>query len=383
MRPQMPLRAWRRVALPLLLAASAPDLSLAQGTLSTQGLGYPPGQLSTSAGSMGGAIGEIDPFSPLNPAAIGLATTPIVFLQAEPEYRALRIGSDLLRSSVTRFPVFLGVMPLGESWAASVSASTLLDRTWLTTRADTQFVGPDTLAGTLTSRSDGSIADVRLALSYELAPWLHVGLGAHAYSGRDVLETIHAFTDTARFADTRQQTTLSFGGNAVSVGAQGFWPLIGTVGVSYRRGGSLRTYDGNTVVRSGSVPDHLGIAAAYLGIRGTTLALRAARDSWSATRALSPSMNVHEAWDIGVGADVTGPRLGSSPLALRVGARFRTLPFSASPSPVKERTVSGGIGLPLAGGRVELHLGVFRANRVSAGVSENAWTISSGFGVRP
>lgn len=379
----MPAGAWRLVVLPVLVAAWAPGVSRAQGTLSTQGLGYPPGQLGTSAGTMGGAIGEIDPFSPLNPAAIGLMTTPIVFLQAEPEYRALRIGSKLVRSSVTRFPVFLGVVPLGERWAVSASASTLLDRTWLTTRADTQIVGPDTLAGTITDRSDGSIADIRLALSYELASWLHVGLGGHAYSGRDVLETTRAFADTARFAGTRQQTTLSFGGNAVSVGAQGFWPQVGTVGVSYRRGGALHLYDGNKVVSSASVPDHLGVAVAYLGIRGTTLAARAARDGWSATRALSPSMNVHEAWDIGVGADVTGPRLGPSPLALRAGARFRTLPFSATASPVTERTLSGGFGFPLAGGRVELHLGVFRATRTSAGASENAWTISTGFGVRP
>ena len=61
-----------RVALTLLALALSPRMTLAQGTLSTQGLGFPPGQLSTPAILMGGSIGEADPFSPLNPASIGL-----------------------------------------------------------------------------------------------------------------------------------------------------------------------------------------------------------------------------------------------------------------------------------------------------------------------
>ena len=80
-----------------------PHVCRAQGNLSTQGLGYSPGQLSTAAGSMGGGISEIDPFSPLNPAAIGLMTSAIVYFQAEPEYRKLQIGAQEFTSTVTRF----------------------------------------------------------------------------------------------------------------------------------------------------------------------------------------------------------------------------------------------------------------------------------------
>src|SRR5687768_17851216 len=85
----------------------------AQGTLSTQGLGYPPGQLSTQAKTMGGAIGEADPLSPLNPAATGLLPTAILMMQAEPEYRVVHVGNQTQRTSVSRFPVFLGALPLG------------------------------------------------------------------------------------------------------------------------------------------------------------------------------------------------------------------------------------------------------------------------------
>ena len=41
--------------------------------------GYPPGQLSTRAGSTGGALGEIDPLSPLNPASLlGLGVSTLM-----------------------------------------------------------------------------------------------------------------------------------------------------------------------------------------------------------------------------------------------------------------------------------------------------------------
>lgn len=382
-RPFDRISARVRTAFVAAAIAMCPQAAWAQGNVSVQGLGYPPGQLSTQAASMGGAIGEADPFSPLNPAALGLLSSAIVFFQAEPEYRALSFGGRLLRSSVTRFPVFVGAMPLGEKWAVGLAASTLLDRTWETTRRDTQFVGADTLAGRIRDRSDGSISDLRLAVSYAPASWLRIGVGGHAYSGRDMLQTLRSFDDTTHFAGTAQSSTLSFGGNAVSVGIQTIWPRLGGIGVSYRRGGSLSVYDGNKSLGSGSVPDHFGVSLAYLGFRGATLAARAAKDGWSALQGLSTNNNIHEAWDVGVGADVTGPRFGPSPVGLRAGARWRTLPYSTSSTPVKEQTLSGGLGFPMAGGRVELHLGLLHAARTSGTLSEKAWTISTGFGIRP
>src|SRR5205085_2368746 len=109
------------------------------------GLGFPPGQLGTAAVTMGGSIGESDPLSPVNPAAIGLLGTPIVLFQAEPEFRSQRVGDRTQRTSVARFPLFLGSMPLGTRWALSLAASTLLDRTWATTTRDSQIVSGDTI----------------------------------------------------------------------------------------------------------------------------------------------------------------------------------------------------------------------------------------------
>jgi hypothetical protein len=367
----------------LLIAATSLE---AQGTLSTQGLGFPPGQLGTAARTMGGAIGEADPFSPLNPAAIGLLGGAIIAMQAEPEYRTVVVGSITQRTAVARFPLFQGAMQLGSRWGVGVATSTLLDRTWETSTRDTQVIAGQPIPATVSEHSDGSIADTRIALSYAITPWFRVGLSGHAISGRDQLHTIRAFDDTDRFATDTQATNLSFGGNAVSVGAVASLGRKAIIGASYRAGGGVSSETATETVGTGSVPDRMGVSLVYTGINGAALALRVAKDEWSSLRGMAKNLNIHEGLDIGAGAEVNGPSVGSNQMAFRFGGRWRTLPFSPNATPVKEQTYSTGFSLPMARGRIELNVGGLYANRTNGAISgakEKAWTISTGFSVRP
>lgn len=372
----------RRQAFALLALAAAPWTLRAQGTLSTQGLGFPPGQLSTAARSMGGAVGEVDPYSPLNPAALGSLTTAIVMMQVEPEYRTVQIGAASHRTSVSRFPLFQGALPMGSRWAVGVAASTLLDRTWETTIRDSQTV-PELVRSTVVERSEGSIADLRLAVAYSPASWFRIGVAGHAYSGRDQIRTIRLFDDSARFVADTQGTNLSFGGNAVSFGALVTRARLGAIGVSYRKGSGISTEVLGKTVSTATVPDRFGVSAVYAGIRGAALAFRAARDKWSALEGLRANLNIHEGWDMGVGADVSVFSVGTGAVSLRGGGRWRTLPFSVDDNPVKETTFSGGFALPLSRNRVELSMGLLRASRTGTGATETAWTWSTGFSIRP
>ena len=90
---------WSRRALAVLgtlIATAASIMSpapvAAQGTLSTQGFGYPGGQQSTRSLGAGGALGESDPFSATNPAAIYNFGGSVLYFQAEPEYRTLHVS---------------------------------------------------------------------------------------------------------------------------------------------------------------------------------------------------------------------------------------------------------------------------------------------------
>src|SRR5437867_3233381 len=281
--------------------ALLPRVAAGQGTLSTQGLGFPPGQMSTGALTMGGATGESDALSVLNPASIALLGSPVLLMQAAPEYREMRTRGNTFRTSVSRFPLFLGAIPLGPRWTIGISASTLLDRTWQTINPDTQIVSGDSVISTLQQLSDGSIVDVRVAVGRVTGRWWKVGIAGHAFSGRDVLRNVRTFQDSLRFARDTEQTTLSFGGNAISVGGLAQWPRLAAIGFSYRHGGGLSAYNGDQVVGRGSAPDHYGLSVVYLGISGTTLGVRAARDTWSRLQGISSTLNVHEGWDIGVG----------------------------------------------------------------------------------
>jgi hypothetical protein len=112
--------------------------------------------------------------------------------------------------------------------------------------------------------------------------------------------------------------------------------------------------------------------------------VRAAKDGWKSLEGIAPTLSIHEGWDTGVGADVTGPAFGGSPISLRAGGRWRTLPFSAAGVAVKEATWSGGFAVPMARGDVQLNFGVMRSSRKGGpDMSESAWTISTGFALRP
>jgi hypothetical protein len=130
------------------------------------------------------------------------------------------------------------------------------------------------------------------------------------------------------------------------------------------------------------------MSAAFIGIKGTMLAARTSRDSWTRMEGLgSDSLPITNAWDTSVGADVQGPRVANHQLQLRLGGRWRTLPFGLVNSEIKEKTFNVGGGTLLAQGRLGVDFAAIRAIRtpVSSSVPfrESAWTMSFGVTVRP
>ena len=126
------------------------------------------GQFSTRAQGTGGALGEMDPFSPINPATIGgfRVADPVLpdgagvphrvdcrRVRSERRRRATRSCSARCRS--------------GTNFVVSLSASSLLDRTSTTSFNTTQIInGGDSVPMTTTYRINGGIEDVRLAAAW-------------------------------------------------------------------------------------------------------------------------------------------------------------------------------------------------------------------------
>ena len=144
----------------------------------------------------------------------------------------------------------------------------------------------------------------------------------------------------------------------------------------------------DTTLAKANVPDRMSFSAAFVGIRGTTIAVRTSKDTWSRMRGLgSPTLPISEDWDTSVGADVLGPRWGQRTLQLRAGARWRTLPFGLATSAVKEKSASFGFGTVFARNRIALDVTGIRALRdpVSSAIDlhEEEWTIRAGLTIRP
>lgn len=369
----------------ILLSASAAPLA-AQGSLSTQGFGYPPGQVSTRAAGAGGGVAEVDPLSPVNPAALINWGGSAVFFQTEPEFRTVTANSQETRTTTWRYPLVMGALSLGPRAIVALSSSTLLDRTWTTTEeGDIDVEGTPTAAVT-TYRSEGAINDIRLAGAYAPRPWLRVGLGAHAFTGRNLLTLRSEFLDSLAFTPLQSVTSISYGGNAVSAGVEARFARNFSIAASGRIGGSITAERNDTTLSRGKVPRRFGVGVAYLGIRGGTIGMRASHEGWSSLSSLGAAgFTAHDSWDLGAGADVPGPRFGRNVLQLRAGVRRRTLPFEAAGERVNESSFSFGTGTAFANGRVFGDLGVTRASRSvpSGAADERAWTLSLGLAVRP
>lgn len=388
-------RAARGPALAALLAL-APAAVAAQGSIGAQGFGYPTGQLSTRALGTGGALGEFDPASPLNPAAVSYFRRSALSVQYDPEFRRVSLGDVRQDATIARFPVISVGLPVRDRYAVGISASTLLDRTFTTRYETSALIGSETVTASETVEARGSIADVRLSLGAIATRWLRVGLAGHVLTGENRLVSGRAFPDTSRFGSVSDTSSVDFSGAAASVGVE-VTPLRGVaLAASARRGFDLRAQRGDTTIRRGSAPDRLGIGVRFDRVTGASFAVGYARTDWTRMRGLgSDSLQVNEGDELFAGVEAVGPGLGETPLLLRLGGRQRTLPFGLAGSRVRERAFSGGFGIPFVGGRAIGDLALQYAARRFAdpppagsgaplgGARERAWTLSVGFVVRP
>jgi hypothetical protein len=358
----------------------------AQGTLSTQGFGYHPGQISTRARATGGALGEFDPTSALNPAALGWWERSGVVLEYAPEFRRVTTTGTRETATIARFPLSGAAIAIGGRTIIGFTLSTFLDRTWETSQSGLHQFADDLIPYELEFRSAGAINDVRLGGAWAASNTIRLGIGAHVFAGSNRLNIRTRFNDTLnRVADFAQQSRISYSGAAASAGID--WRPHRTIGVaaSGRLGGTLRAVRNDTTLASAEIPMRVGVGLAYTGFRGAVIAASGEWQDWSKLDRLgSDQLTTFDGWDYGLGAEVRGPRWFGGDIPLRVGVRRRTLPFGAAGAEVEETSLSAGWGFTIASGRAVADFGVARASRTAdGGASERATTFSIGLIVRP
>lgn len=374
----------------LLIAISIAVISSragAQGALSLQGLGYPPGGLSARAEATGGGVADFDALSLVSPATIARAGSAALFLQYSPEFRRVTAGSSSAKTTTARFPLVVGVLPMGQQWTGALSSSTFLDRSSETSLVRRQVVGSDTDTVDVTERSRvlGAINDIRLAFAWSGSPVFRVGVGAHVFAGSNRITFAQLFPDSAAYISTSQSGRISFAGFAGSLGLEYHPSRAIGFALAGRKGGTLRAQSGDTTVGSARIPDHYSASVIYEGIPGASISARVGHDAWSSLGSLSSSNTIaFDGWDMGGGIEASGPRIMQRLVTLRAGARVRTLPFGFNGEKVTETSFSAGFGAPLTRDRASFDFSIQRANRTAGGdVKERGLILSFGLRVSP
>lgn len=372
---------------PLLAGAATLALALpaalhAQGTVGAQGLGYPPGQLSTMAEGAAGALADFDAGSAVNPAAILNAPSVTLFAHFAPERRRTTVGGASDESHVVRFPVIGAVLPLGSRGAVGLTSSTLLDRTWSTLH---DVDGTDDGQGILEGfEVRGAINDVRLAGAWVFGSRFTAGVGAHVLTGTNELSVSRVDQDAGGDATFQSTSEIGFDGTAASAGIQ--WTVARHIAVAAagQVGGTVRANRGDSLLAKATAPARADFDVRYDGITGAMIGVRASWRGWSSLDDLgSEVLQANDAWEFGVGGDIAGPRLFGSRVAVRLGARWRDLPFGVAGEQPTELSATGGLGFVLGGGRALLDFSAERARRTAGDAKETAWVFGAGLTVRP
>ena len=377
------MRVLARVLIATTIVLSGPAL-FAQGALSVQGFGYPGGQLSTQALATGGAMAEFDPQSPLNPAALGVGKRALVYVQYDPEFRSLSLPGSSVSTTTARFPLFAVTGRYGKA-TFGLAFSSYVDRTWTNTFADTQVVSGEKIGSRLAASSAGGISDLRVAMSWTFTPRFVVGIGAHAFPGNNRTSIGRVFDDSLRFGNFSSTSTMAYNGTALSVGVVAVPVNHVNFAASARFGGTLRIRMGDsTVLGEGRVPGRYGVGLAFDGLPGTVFSARFNTERWSDLKGLgSAGLALHDATEAAAGVETIGPRIAGQTTVLRLGYRNRDLPFSSDANTVKERSINGGVGMPIARGIMAIDLAVAHAVRTSGAISETGWIVSVGLAIRP
>lgn len=371
-----------------IAAAVVPPAAFAQGTLSTQGFGYPTGGMSTRVRSTGGGLSQFDPDAPLNPAALATSSDPRMFLQYEPEFRRLSNGDASANTHVARFSLASASVPFARRGSLGISVATFLDRSSITAFTIPRDVAGTTIDVTETTQILGAINDVRLGIGYAPSTKVQLGAGGHVYVGQNRMFFTQAFPDTLKFSSITQVSTLAYTGFAASAGVLLRPSRNFGFGVSARKGFGIEAKASDSVVSEANIPDRISAGVSYEGIPGSSISANVSRELWSSMNGLgSADATAVDTWEGGVGVEALGPRVIQRQTVLRLGARYRTLPFLAAGSEVAELSFGGGIGAQFFRNRATFDLSFERAGRTPDGssmdVSERAYIFSFGLRVRP
>lgn len=368
-----------------VLLVGAPRATADDSGFGIRGLGILGRQMSGRSASAGGGFGMFDAAGGLNPAALSRWRTIVGWAVSAASRRRLSAGAVDASLTSTRFPSFGFATLLGERLVLGVSIGDYLDRTWSVSREDTVILHGTPVASRELTSSTGGVSDLRLAAAFRLSPAVAIGLGVHSLAGSTRVEVRREFADDA-FLDFSDRAITEFSGFGVSVGALAAVRPSLALAASLRLNSDLEASSTSGARAAVALPVEMSLGAQFTPVAGVSGAGSVGYATWSRAAddlADAGEERSRDVWSVQVGLELETSGLGSTRLPLRLGYRWRQLPFPVGGEALGERAFSAGIGLDFAGRRATADLGVERGTRAAGGQSERFTTGFVGLVVRP
>jgi len=382
----MTMRARTLAILALAILAGSGAARAQNSVYGIAGIGFPGEPLSERARGMGGGLGAFDVTSALNPATLGDLGRLVATFSGATTFRRYTAAGDTAVGGLreTRFPygLFAGPIP-GTRVAFGLSYATYAERTYDVTATGTQVLRGDTLQVTDRLGSDGAVTDLRGALAFHSGSKLLVGAALHMLGGSSRLDVRRTFSDSAYLPYVEQQH-LVFSGYGVSGGLVLRPTRAIELAGAARLDGRLTSRIGGDSVGSDRLPVSLTAGLRLSPLPRLSWATTATHRSWSRSQADLPAFTTaFDTWEVASGLELTGRGTRGTGIPLRLGMRYRQLPFSNVGTQPTETVYTVGSGVVLAGGRTALDFAVERFQRSGGGADESGWHISAGVMVIP
>jgi hypothetical protein len=365
--------------LAVLASAVAAMPAASQSLTSSRGLGLVVDPTDARAAGLGGVTHGLPGanLSLVNPA--GIAGVPVATLIASfrSDVFSAEMPTGTVDANTARFPLLHAAAPAGERWVVSLGFGSLLDQTWAVEVGDTLLVGGEPIGVRDIFESVGGAGRFRLGGAYRFGERLAVGAGLDLYTGSQRRQFRRDFAGP--FDPTVETREWSYGGLGYAGGIHWEPSDAAAIGVAVSAGGRLeaRPLAGDGARGTYALPLQASLAGSARVLPDLLLAASGDWAGWSSVEGdLVAGGVTRDTWSAQGGLEWTGMMLRDRPMPIRLGGRYRQLPFGwTETAEIDERALTGGLGLRLAGGAANIDVSVERGWRGGdqLGINESYW----------
>ena len=352
----------RTTSIRTILTSSALLLAVASGVeaqsvTSIRGLGYPLVPTDARAEALGGlglgVIGMTVPFT--NPASVADVGRRGVVVTAAADDRTSTMGDVSASTGATRFPLIRIVFPVGDV-VLTGGYGAFLDQSWSVVRDGSVLLGGTAASYRDALTSVGGVGQARVGAAVPVGDRIAVGLSVGTYTGRQDVTLQRRFDTTAvgTLEGYNETRAFRYSGLHAQAGVRLDLGPDARLGASVTWAGTLNADSAAGVVTGREYDLPLQVAAgasAYLA-PGILAAVSGRWSGWSATDAagglVASELEVgsRDTWEFGGGIELDDPeRRATRSYPLRLGFRYRELPFTFVDENPTEWLASAGLGL--------------------------------------